>query len=161
MATITKDDVNAARAGADSLGDALLQREINGVSLLGRDYYYIYIAVIDLSVKNNWKIHNEDIGKAKFRKLLDICLDLYVNPKRCTRCNGTGQNVRFRQCGKCGGGGYVDTSDKELSERMGVNTRLWYRVWKKRKNQVMGLLRERLPDHETKALRHILGRLKQ
>lgn len=153
---LTNDDINAACAGADSLGlDILLARICADKTAQHRAFYSLYQEVIQLAVDRQWRIREK--GDEKLRGLTQLAIFELTDSHRCPKCKGTGYNKRLRPCRSCGGTGFYNVRPIQRAKALGIAASTWQRVWAYRFADVMALM----ATHEASALKVIGCKLKR
>ncbi|MHA1483487.1 MAG: hypothetical protein ACTSQA_08670, partial [Candidatus Heimdallarchaeaceae archaeon] len=94
---LTADDINAACAGANSIGlDVLLARVCSDRQAQRRAFYSIYQSVAQLAIDRQWKIRTR--GEEKLRSLTQLVIFELTMTPRCPKCHGTKFNQRLNPC---------------------------------------------------------------
>ena len=152
---LTTDDINAACAGADSIGlDMLLAKICADRQAQSRAFYSLYQEIVQLSVERRWKIREK--GEEKIRSLTQLIIYELTNAPRCPKCKGTKFNRNLKPCKSCEGTGFYRIKDTQRAKAMKISPSTWQRVWSYRYADVLGVV----ATHEADALRRIGKKLK-
>ena len=155
---ISSADIAMACANCDDIGFLAIKRRILDDKAICSGYYRLYTKVVKIAQKERWKHKTKAIKAGEIRKLLDVCLDDYFKMYQCDKCGGTGvmpliegNDVITGTCNKCLGKKLRERFDYERCKIFGISSAGYSKHWKKKHVQVMGMLRDVIPNKESQA----------
>lgn len=150
--TISPQDLCAAMAGIDAIGEFVIRRRHLNPQERGLGYASIYrMSVIEICNQDKQPNKTDMIGS-----LLDIALDDYFDNVACPVCKGRGEVTRMGITRKCHSTrckeGRIDRKDSERYKLLGVDRYDYAKHYKPAYRIIYKILCETLPEAESRAV---------